>query len=210
MNRIPKASFVAALILLLSGGTSQTYGQRCGGDVKYILRNERGETVNTEKVVLKFMRKIPGPHGIPVTYAGDQIRSESLDDRIWRLRIEERLLLPDEGDERVDSIKVFQIHTGCGMHLVEVALEYESRVMSLRFHNIPEELNFFVDSLPFREGTFEIDFKGDMGLKGQKLDREGVRNKEGKYVALLRDTAQAGRLVSAKNWIRTSSKKWRI
>jgi hypothetical protein len=208
MNSILKASFIAALILLLGGDTTQTYAQRCGGSVTYIVRNKKGEIIDTEKVNLRLIRKIP-IGGEPVTYTGDQLHIGGVDS-IIRLRIEERLLEPDEGDERVDSIKVLLIKTGCGMHLVEVALEYKSRIMLLRFHNIPGDLNFYVDSVPFREGTYEIDFKGDLELKGPKLNREGLRSKGGKYVLLVRDYAQAGRLVAAKNWRRTSSKRARI
>ena len=57
---------------------------------------------------------------------------------------------------------------------------------------------FFLDSLPFQEGTFEIDFKSDMYLKSVKLNREGLRGKEGKYFH--RGTAKFGHLVAAENW----------
>jgi hypothetical protein len=63
---------------------------------------------------------------------------------------------------------------------------------------MPPETNFFLDSLPFQEGTFEIDFKSDMYLKSMKLNREGLRGKEGQYFQ--RGTARHGFLVAAENW----------
>jgi hypothetical protein len=179
MNNLLKGSFIAALILLLGGCSEQIYAQRCGGDVSYIVRNESGEIIDPEEVGLKFVRvKITNSSTEPV------IEYEN-----------------ENSVRDVDSIKTVRFPTGCGVYLAEVALEIEGRLMLLRFHHIPMELNFFIDSLPFQEGTFEIDFKSNTRLEGMELNREGLKCKEGKCV--LRDVAQAGYLVSATNWKRT-------
>ena len=195
MNIVLKAFLLIALTLMLSGSIARTSVQRCGGDLRYILRNEKGEIIDTEKISLRYMR-ING--GEPVTS----------DHAIVRQRIDESLLGPDNGEERTDSIKILFIKSGCGLRLVEVELEYENLVMALRLHNVPAETNFLVDSVPFSKGTYEIDFKGEMRLESLKLNREGVRDNEGKY--LWRGTAKAGYLVSAENWIKIRAEKRRV
>jgi hypothetical protein len=182
MNNLLKDSFIAVLILL-SGCSEHIYAQRCGGDLSYIVRNKKGEIIDAEKAGLKYIRTVIYKGEEPITNYGYP----------WK---------------HIDSAKMLNIKTYCGMYLAEIALEYEGRMMLLRFHNIPAELNFYIDSVPFEEGIYEIDFKSDMELKGQTLNREGLRSKEGKY--MLRAYAQAGRLVSAKNWKRTNSKRGRI
>lgn len=52
-----------------------------------------------------------------------------------------------------------------------------------------------------------MDFKSDMSLKHQKLNREGLKSKDGNN--FLRGAAQFGLLVSAENWIRTTGQKRR-
>jgi hypothetical protein len=185
MNNLRKGSFMAALILLSVGYSEHAYAQRCGGDLTYIVRNKKEEIIDADIVNIKYVRKALTRWDEPVNYP----------------------VQPWNYVER-DSIKGLEIETGCGVYLAEIALEYEGRMMLLRFHNIPEEKNFLVDSVAFKEGTYEIDFKNDFYLKGQKLNREGLMSKEGKYV--LRDIARVGRLVSAKNWKRISSKRRRI
>ena len=195
MNLILRISFMVALIFLL-GGSTATYAQRCGGDLRYILRDGKGEMIDTEKISVRY-----------ITYGVGRIGSNP-NDLIGRQVLDESM--PESGVEveSARSIKILYLKSGCGLRLVEVELEHENRVMALRFHNIPAETNFLVDSVPFRRGTYEIDFKGDMSLKSVKLNRDGLRGKEGKY--FLHSSAKAGYLVSADNWIKARTKKPRI
>ncbi len=178
MDNLLKGSFIAVLLLLLGGCLGPTYAQRCGGDVNYIVRNESGVIADPEEVGLKFVRVTLDNSPKPAIEYG----------KTYPVR-------------DIHSLKTVRFPTGCGVYLAEVALEVEGRLMLLRFHHIPMELNFFVDSLPFQEGTFEIDFKSSMELGGMELNCEGLKGKDGKLV--LRDIARAGRLVSATNWERT-------
>lgn len=182
MNTLLKGTFIVALILLLGGCSEQIYAQRCGGNLTLIMRNENGKITDPGKLGLKYIRV--------------------------KKRIDSTELVTDyaikDSVQDVDTIKVIYLDTSCWEYLlVEIAFEIEDRTMLLRFHNFPMELNVFVDSLPFQEGTFEIDFKWDLALKGQELNRKGLKDKDGKRV--LREKARAGYLVSANNWIRTNS-----
>jgi len=170
MNILLRSALIAAVLLLMNMG-SALYAQRCGGWVRYIVRDENGTITDPETAGLKFVRVNGIEYGIKESVAG------------------------------VESIKAVGFQTHCGKRLVEVVLQIESRVMLLRFHNLPAETNFFVDSLPFQEGTFEIDFKGEMRLAGQELNREGLRDKDGNL--LLGGTARVGYLVAANSWKKT-------
>lgn len=181
MNRLLEVLFMTALVFLMSLGSGQIYAQRCAGWVRYIVRDENGRITDPETAGLKFVRIGSHEYGIKASVAG--IESESV--------------------ARIDLIKTVGFETYCGLRLVEVMLQIERREMLLRFHNLPADTNFYVDSLPFQEGTFEIDFKRDIRLEGQELNREGLRDKDGNL--LFRGTARAGYLVSANNWKRTTN-----
>ena len=172
-NFITRVVLIVGAILLLFGCSQQIYAQRCGGGVQYVVRDESGAIKDPEKAELKVVRVGSKEYETTNSVGGS------------------------------DSLKTVFIHTRCGLSLAEVTLKIASRVMLLRFHNLPAEIDFFVDSLSFQEGTFEIDFKGDMGLRSLELNREGLRDKEGKL--LLSGTAEAGLLVSANNWKRTAA-----
>lgn len=198
MNILLKVSFIAALILIFGGNSVQTYAQRCGGDFRYFLRDEKGALIDGEKIHLKYLRENPGA-GDSVTQADDRLLNYN---HMGRYPVAGNVIQPDE---RTQWVKVLWAGTRCGVRLIEAALEQENQIMVLRFHNLPAETNFFIDSVPFQEGTFEIDFKSDMTLKNQKLNREGLRNKQGEY--FLRGTAEFGLLVSADNWIKTTQNR---
>ena len=179
MNFLLKASTSAALILILGGTAAQTYAQRCGGDFVYVLRNQKGELIDDkEKVDARQMSEMV---------------------HLVKFPIDEKVVSPDE---HAEWVKVLRIQTQCGRRFAEAELEYENQKMVLRFLNMPPETNFFLDSLPFQEGTFEIDFKSDMYLKNQKLNRDGLRHTGGKYFQ--RGTAKTGLLVAAENWTKTT------
>ena len=174
-NLITRVALIVGLILLLFGYSQQIYAQRCGGWMRYVVRDESGAIKDPERAGLKVVRVGPTEYETTNSVGGS------------------------------DSLKTVFIHTYCGVSLAEVSLKIESRVMLLRFHNLPAETNFFVDSLSFQEGTFEIDFKGDMGLRSLELNREGLKDKDGKL--LLSGDARAGFLVSANNWKRTITQR---
>lgn len=176
MNNLrTRAALIVGLTLLLFGCSQQIYAQRCGGWMQYIVRDENGMIQDPQKTLLKSVRV-----GTTESETKDSVGGS-------------------------DSLKTVIINTGCGLSLAEVRLQIESRVMLLRFHNLPAETNFFVDSLSFQEGTFEIDFEGDRKLGSLELNRTGLKDKEGKI--LLSATAEAGFLVSANNWKRTSAQQ---
>lgn len=192
MNIILKASSTAALILMLGGNAVNAYAQRCASDLTYLLRNKKGEIIDEEKIGLRDQRQTPpgSPAHVP------------------RPPTDAKVITLIRPDEHTDSVTVLRFETLCGLRLAEVELQHENQTMVLRFHNIPGDTDFFVDSVAFQEGTFEIDFQNDRRLKNQKLNRDGVRSKEGKY--LLRGTAQRGYLVSAENWVKAYGRKPRL
>lgn len=192
MNALLKTSTIAALLLILAGTTSQTYAQRCGGDFVYFVRNQKGDLIDDKEKLIMRHQKYSTASREMVTKVEDQMFTPV---HLVKHPIDEKVVTPDEHTEWV---KVLRIQTQCGREFAEVELEYEDQKMVLRFHNMPPETNFFLDSLPFQEGTFEIDFKSDMYLKSMKLNREGLRHKEGKYFQ--RGTARHGFLVAAENW----------
>lgn len=192
MNILLKASTIAALLLIIGGTTSQTYGQRCGGDFVYWVRDQNGDLIDDKnKLEMKYVRSNPTTGG-EVTKVSEELLGLV---NLVKHAIDENVVTPDE---RTEWMKVLRIQTHCGLRFAEVALEYENHKMVLRFHNMPPETNFFLDSLPFQDGTFEIDFQSDMSLKSVKLNREGLRGKEGKYFH--RGVAKTQLLVAAENW----------
>lgn len=184
MNKLSRRSFFATLILLIGGCAAQIHAQRCGGDVRYIVREESGAiTALTDptNLSIKFVRVNGGDY--TAKHFRDSGSSGFVSDS--------------------EPIRIIRIQTGCGHLSAEVGLELAGKLMLLRFRNLPGELNFFVDSLPFQEGTFEIDFKDDMGLKHLELNWEGVKDKDGKL--WLHGTAQSRGLVSVNNWKRVTT-----
>ncbi len=204
MKLILKAS-IAALILVLGGTTVKTYAQRCGGDLTYFLRNTKGEIIDEEKIDLRYVQNSGAyyPKDL-ITFTGGQVLGSVY---LGRYGIDQTVINPEKRSERTDWVKILRFTTACGKSLIEIELEHENQIMLIRFLNIPAETNFFVDSIPFQAGTFEMDFKSDMSLKHQKLNREGLRSKVGNN--FLRSTAEFGLLVSAENWIRTTAQKRR-
>ena len=181
MNNLLRASFIAALMLILSGCLERTSAQKCAGDISYVIRNGQGEIIDAEKVELKYLRR-------------------------FTMRGRESFLgfkAPTYAREH-DSLKMLKFQTRCGLDLAEVKLKYEGHNMLLRFHNIPQEMNFVVDSVPFGEGTYEINFKNRWAetIEGVTLNREGLRSNGEK--SLLGSIAEAGLLVSSENWRKTS------
>lgn len=198
MNSVLKVIIIAALLLILGAMPVQTYAQRCAGSFVYFVRNQKGDLIDDkEKLEMKYQRYNSSPEGM-VAKVGDQMFGLV---HLVKHPIDENKITPDE---RTEWVKVLRIQTGCGQPFGEVELEYENQKMVLRFLNMPPETNFLLDSLPFQEGTLVIDFKGDSSLKNQKLNRDGLRHKEGKYYQ--RGTARIGLLVSAENWIRVESR----
>lgn len=204
MKLIPKAC-IAALILVFGGTTINIYAQRCGGDLTYFLRNTKGEIVDEEKIDLRYVQNSGAYYSKDlITYTGGQVLGSIY---LGRYAIDPTVINPEKRSDRADWVKILRFETHCGKSLIEIELEHENQIMLLRFLNIPAETNFSVDSIPFQEGTFEMDFKSDMSLKHQKLNREGLKSKDGNI--FLRGTAQFGFLVSAENWIRTTDQKRR-
>ena len=204
MKLILKAS-LAALILVLAGTTVNTYAQRCGGDLTYFLRNTKGELIDEEKIDLRYVQNFGAyyPKDL-ITHPTYQVLGSVY---LVREVIDETRINPEKRSERTEWVKILRVSTGCGKSLIEVELEHENQMMVIRFLNIPAETNFCVDSIPFQAGTFEMDFKSDMRLKYQKLNREGLTSKAGNN--FLRGTARTGLLVAAENWIRTTDQKLR-
>ena len=56
--------------------------------------------------------------------------------------------------------KNFVIATGCGVRLAKISLKYKSKLMVLEVRNVAGDSgNIFLDSVPFREGTYTLDLK---------------------------------------------------
>lgn len=199
-----KAS-IAALILVSAGTTVNTYARRCGGDLTYFLRNTKGEIIDEQKIDLRYVQNSGtySPKDL-ITYPTGQVLGSVY---LGRDTIDQTVIDPEKRSEPTEWVKILRVGTACGKSLIEIELEHENQIMVIRFLNIPAETNFCVDSIPFQAGTFEMDFKRDMSLKYQKLNREGLRSKAG--TNFLRGTAQTGLLVSAENWIRTPDQKRR-
>lgn len=112
MNNLLKGSFTVALILLIVGCSEQIHAQRCGGWMQYIVCDENGTIKDPERAGLKLVRVGTTEYETKNVIGGS------------------------------DSIKTVFIQTRCGVSLAEVRLQIESRVMSLRFHNLPAEKKF--------------------------------------------------------------------
>lgn len=184
---------IAAFIVMLSAIPVTSYAQRCGGDLTYFPRNIKGEIMDEEKIDLTYVQnsKAYFPKDL-ITHDGGQTLGS--------------VYLGRE-KQNDDWVKILRFSTGCGVAFIEIELEHEDQSMLIRFLNIPAEMNFFVDSIPFQRGTYEMDFKSDMSFKFQKLNRDGLTSKAGNN--FLRGAAQIGHVVSAENWIRSADQKRR-
>ena len=123
------------------------YGQRCGGSIDYIVRNEAGEIIDPTLLLIKTDRIALGT--IYLNHEG---------------------AIGQFGDREIKTVKTVHIRTGCGGSF-KVELKYKGEIMKLIFHHVPE-LNFYVDSIAFRPGAYEIEF----GYNGYDLKKVATKN----------------------------------
>lgn len=124
--------------------------QRCAGSVDYLIRDDKGEIISASQITVTvlpvegYQNWGYGRHPYRSTRAFDS-KSSSPGSNPRR--------------ELVSEPESLVFGTGCNRPLISVKLESRKVTMVLQFKNIPSELNFYIDSLPFQEGEFEIDLK---------------------------------------------------
>jgi len=172
-----------------TGSASVVYSQRCGGTLDYLVRDEKGELLSADLVEAKVL-EIMLPSGAHATNLEFYLPSY-LHTSVRYARTTE---YSKEDLERAP--KSLRFRTGCGVQLIKVALEYRNKRMVLVFRNVPSEANFYVDSLPFQAGKFEIKC-GPGGVSYEVLGRLSPEELD-KDETLKK--LKAAQVVSAKRW----------
>src|SRR5688500_9654932 len=114
-------------------GSVDAYAQRCGDDIWLFVRDANKKVIPPEAFDSVKVRMDDSPEGI-------------LDDKYLK--------------EVPPGIKSFVIPTGCGYGLAKISLSYKGKVMVLEVINVPGDAgNILLESVPFREGTFQLDLK---------------------------------------------------
>jgi hypothetical protein len=151
-----------------TGLASVAYPQRCGGTLDYLIRDEKGKLLSADQVragLAEIERGILYPNISRPSYLLSSVRYAPNTE------------YPMEELERAP--KSLQFKTGCKTRLKSVALTYRNQVMILVFRNVPVEANFYVDSLPFQAGMFEIECSPKAGshevlgrMSSEELDKD--------------------------------------
>jgi hypothetical protein len=159
--------------------------QRCGGTLDYLIRDEKGKLLSADQIraeVAESGRSIVFPNLSRPSYLLSSVHYAPNTE----YSIEELERAP----------KSLQFKTGCMTRLNKVALLYRNQVMILAFMNVPAEANFYVDSLPFQAGGFEIECSPKSGshevlgrMSSEELDKDGDLKK-----------LKGAKVVSAKGW----------
>lgn len=178
--------------------------QRCAGSIDYFLRDEKGEFIPASRVKIVSETVVSTPGVVKEYGARDGIITVNP----YRST---RAFEPPPGrparggqSEVGEGPETLHLFTACGWHLLVVKLEYGGAAMTLRFKNIPPDSNFYVDSLPFQEGEFVIDFRPEGEAEGAFRRLAGVElmsaEEKGKDV-YLKELSESI-VVSAKAWRR--------
>ena len=145
-RRVAVWSLLTILALMLGvvdgpdGAPPVSAAQRCAGTLDYVVRDESGRIMSAANVSI-----------VSVAYCAFQRMSN---------RFPSAAISRHDEAERFDpAAETIMFSTECGKPFVHVELEYNGMRMYLVFKNVPSELNFYVDSLPFQEGRFQIDLE---------------------------------------------------
>ncbi|HEX6127051.1 MAG TPA: hypothetical protein VFZ23_16890 [Pyrinomonadaceae bacterium] len=185
----------------------------CAGTVEYVVRNQEGRLI--EALDVEVIRNGPQPiYTLIRLPLGADMTADQLE-RFNRNKHRGPILSGPPMREMSDAgkathkpgniegldISTFAIRMGCGLPLVELSLKYKGDVMNLRFVNVGE-MDAVLDAVPFRSGTFEIDFSPVYhGAPGDRsrLNTSGLRNGN---ELLLPWHAKGFALIAAENWKR--------
>jgi hypothetical protein len=163
--------------------------QRCGGSLDYLIRDERGAIISASQIKVTVL---------PV--AGEEDSSfgmtpyRSARGYTYYHRSPEDRTRNDIGPEP----ESLTFPTNCSRPLIDVKLEYRNMLMILHFKQVPDELNFFVDSMPFQEGEFEIKLRPKSELY-QFSDSQQMSAEEKSENIYLKELIKSP-VVAAKEW----------
>jgi hypothetical protein len=148
-----------------------------------IVRGEDGRVLNEAE--LEFvLEESPAPLGDGVAAATHAV---------YENEAESAYLISREGDPRIPIFYFRGTRPDCFLHLTEVTLVYRQREMRLVFAvtleagtevRTPEgayltrPLLMVVDSLPFREGAFELDFDSWLSAARANRDLNGIPRRQ--------------------------------
>lgn len=148
---------VVLLVLVICACGNSIQAQFCNpAVVSYLVRDEKGELL-TEKELQPVYEGLPKKIGDAhtqldeVSFADDGITFYWPESEDWKK------------GKKVPALKFLNYET-CTLHFTEVTLNYHQRSMRLVFNIDIERKQSdrrpVVDSLPFQEGTFELDLNG--------------------------------------------------
>jgi hypothetical protein len=149
--------FVTLLALATSAPGNPTHAQSCNpAVVNYIVRDENGKVLS-EAELKSVYEQLPKSIGDAHTYLGEVSFADDGQSFYW----------PESLDwkrgKKVPSLGFANAET-CTMHLTEAALTYDNKRMRLIFNisitRTQPDRRPVIDSLPFQEGTFELDLSG--------------------------------------------------
>jgi hypothetical protein len=147
-------SFVVLLMLVPCASGSLIHAQYCNpATVSYIVRDENGQMLSAAEL-MSVCELLPKSIGEARVYAGESSFADDGKTFYW-----------SESSEWEKGVKVpslqFINNATCTMNLAEVTLIYHGKKMRLVFNveiaRAQPDRRPVIDSLPFQEGTFELD-----------------------------------------------------
>src|SRR5262245_52649113 len=148
---------VMALALAPCASGNLTHAQSCNpAAVNYIVRDEAGKVLS-EAELKSVSEQLPKSIGDAHTYVGEVSFADDGKSFYW----------PESSDwqkgKKAPSLEFANAET-CSMRLTEVTLTYHNKRMRLIFNiditKAQPDRRPVIDSLPFRDGAFELDLSG--------------------------------------------------
>ena len=145
------------LILVFLASVSLTQAQYCNpAVVSYIFHDENGKLLSQTELKPVY-EQLPKSIGDANTYLGEVSFAEDGKTYYWPESVDW------EKGKKVAALQFINNKT-CTIHLTEVTLFYHQKKMRLIFNididKTQSDRRPVIDSLPFQEGTFELDLSG--------------------------------------------------
>jgi hypothetical protein len=152
---------LAAVLIFLIFHQAACFGQRCGGSLTFSIYDSAKHRLypafedSTQKVDFYVDGKM--------LYEGFKITTLRIERGSKKLR---QITYLKNGKKTL----FFNLPTGCGIPLWHISVKNAEKKMEIKFKNIPYDIDFLFDSIPFKEGIFTIDINriGQLRMQDRK------------------------------------------
>lgn len=170
-RRIKTSKFLIAFILLFIIISANSYSQRCGDGILFSFTDNSYSQIESGKL------------SISGEYFDSYYRNNDAE-----IKSGMKLKYPEFYQVQKDTIYVskfgpqvewkdsthFYIRTFCSMLLMRVNITFNDKKMQLNIYNIPGDIPFRLDNIPFNEGKFEVNLNGYIDYKNFSQNSDGT------------------------------------